>query len=168
MADQSKNHPGNAATQLRSGAWECALAPFHLFIGKQPVSPRTVSHRTLISQIIHTHLEAAIHPGFDPKEVKIGLGDKSCSNLKPNCFWPLWSRRSSLKWSLNQEVTKQWPIRKPNGFQPLLAAIPAWPCLDVSRPYSLLLFVLFFLSHPPLQLLLFPWLSFVNDSLSLI
>lgn len=127
-----KEYPGKAATQLRSGAWEWALAPFNLFIGKQPVSPRTVSHRALISQLIHKHLEAAIHPAFDPRQVKIGLGDKSCSDLKHNCFGLLWSRRSSLKWSLNQEAAKQWPIRTPNGFQPLRAAFPACPHQDVS------------------------------------
>lgn len=70
-----KDHPGNAATQLRSGARECALAPFNLFIGKQPESPRTVLHSTLSSQAIHKHLEAAIHAVIDPRQVETALGD---------------------------------------------------------------------------------------------
>lgn len=62
-----KDHPGNAATELRFGPGESSLASFNLLAGKQPVGPRTVSHRTLISQVIHKHLDAAIHPGFDPR-----------------------------------------------------------------------------------------------------
>lgn len=107
LQTSQKDHPANAGSQLRSSAWECALAPFNLFLGKQPVSPRMVSHRTLVSQAIHKHLEAAIHPVFDPRQGKIGLGDKSCSNLKHSCFWFLWSLRSSLKESLNQKAAKQ-------------------------------------------------------------
>lgn len=108
--------------QLESRAWECSLAPFNLLVGKQPLSPRTVSHRTLISQVIHKQrLPFILYLTQGSWELVWGINHVVIWNATAFGFCEVIGLQ-------DQEAAKQWPIRKPNAFQSLSlqTSQPAW------------------------------------------